>query len=178
MSNLTPKLPTPGLPNPGSGVDEVQISPASAGDREWAAQLMARSEPWTTLHRSLETCRGLLNDPEFPVFIGRLAGVRFGFLILDPRGVAGAPYLKSLAVSEDFRARGLGTRFITFAEDFFRPRSRHLFLCVSSFNDRARQLYERLGYEPVGAVKDLAIEGASELLMCKRLRSGESSRRL
>ena len=78
--------------------------------------------------------------------------------------------LKSIAVAPEFRGSGLGTRFVSFAEDFFRPRSRHLFLCVSSFNDRARQLYERLGYEPVGSVKDLAIEGASELLMCKRLR--------
>jgi hypothetical protein len=30
-------------------------------------------------------------------------------------------------------------------------------------------------YEPVGSVKDLAIEGASELLMCKRLRETRAS---
>jgi hypothetical protein len=36
-----------------------------------------------------------------------------------------------------------GTRFVSFAEDFFRPPPRHLFLCVSSFNDRARHRDER-----------------------------------
>jgi len=131
-------LTSPSGQEPASdGVAEFRITAATSPDREWAAQLMVRSEPWTTLRRPLEACRAVLNDPEFQVCIGRV---------------------------------GLGTRFISFAEDYFRPRSRHLFLCVSSFNDRARRLYERLGYEPVGAVKDLAIEGASELLMCKRLK--------
>ncbi len=131
---------------------------------------MVHSEPWTTLRRPLEACRAVLNDPEFQVYVARLAGEPSGFLVLDPRGVAGAPYLKSVAVAPQFRGKGLGTRLLAFAEDVFRPRARHLFLCVSSFNDSARHLYERLGYEPVGSVRDLAIEGASELIMCKRLR--------
>jgi ribosomal protein S18 acetylase RimI-like enzyme len=41
---------------------------------------------------------------------------------------------------------------------------------VSSFNDGARRLYERLGYERVGELKDLAVDGASEWLMCKKLK--------
>ncbi len=144
--------------------------PASGPDREWAAQLMVRSEPWTTLRRPLEACRAVLNDPEFQVYVARLDGERSGFLVLDPRGVAGAPYLKSIAIAPPFRGSGLGTRLLAFAEDAVRPRARHLFLCVSSFNDGARRLYERVGYEPVGSVQDLAIEGAAELIMCKRLR--------
>lgn len=122
------------------------------------------------MRRPLEACRSVLNDPEFQVYVSRSEGERSGFLVLDPRGVAGAPYLKSIAVAPRFRGSGLGTRLLAFAEDVFRPRSRHLFLCVSSFNEGARRLYERLGYEPVGSVRDLAIEGASELIMCKRLR--------
>jgi ribosomal-protein-alanine N-acetyltransferase len=149
---------------------ETRIVPANPHDREWAAQLMAKSEPWTTLRRSLETCRAVLNDPEFQVFVARSGTERCGFLILDPRGVAGAPYLKSLATADAFRGRGLGTSLVRFAEDHFRPHSRYLFLCVSSFNDGARRLYDRLGYERVGELKDLAVEGASEVLMCKRLR--------
>jgi ribosomal-protein-alanine N-acetyltransferase len=131
---------------------------------------MVRSEPWTTLRRPLEACRAVLNDPEYQVYIARAGAERCGFLILDPRGVAGAPYVKSVAIAEEFRGHGLGTKLLAFAEDLVRPRARHLFLCVSSFNDRARVLYERLGYAPVGSVQDLAIEGASELIMCKRLK--------
>jgi len=149
---------------------DLRITPALGPDREWAAQFMVRSEPWTTLRRPIEACRAVLNDPEFQVYIARVGGERGGFLILDPRGVAGAPYIKSVAITPEFRGHGLGTRLVSFAEDLFRPRARHLFLCVSSFNDRAKQLYERLGYSGVGSVPDLAIEGASELIMCKRLR--------
>lgn len=146
------------------------VGRASGADREWAAQLMARSAPWTTLRRPLDACRAVLNDPEFQIYISKTDGQRSGFLVLDPRGFAGAPYLKSIAIAAEFRGRGLGTKLLAFAEEVFRPRSRHLFLCVSSFNEGARKLYERLGYEPVGSVQDLAIEGASELIMFKRLR--------
>ena len=131
---------------------------------------MAHSEPWTTLRRPLDACRAVLNDPEFQVYISRTKGERSGFLVLDPRGLAGAPYLKSIAIAPGFQGRGLGTQLLAFAEDVFRPRARHLFLCVSSFNDGARRLYERLGYQTVGEVKDLAIEGASETIMFKRLK--------
>jgi ribosomal protein S18 acetylase RimI-like enzyme len=131
---------------------------------------MMRSEPWTTLRRPLEACRAVVHDPEFQVYVSRSGGERSGFLVIDPRGVAGAPYLKSVAIAPEFRGRGLGTRLLTFAEDLIRPRARHLFLCVSSFNDGARRLYERQGYQPVGSVQDLAIEGAAELIMFKRLR--------
>ena len=147
----------------------LRIVLANPHDREWAAQLMARSEPWTTLRRSLDVCRAVLNDPEFQVFVARSGSDRCGFLILDPRGVAGAPYLKSIATADGYRDRGIGTALIRFAEDHFRPHARVLFLCVSSFNDGARRLYERLGYERVGELKDLAVEGASEWLMCKKL---------
>jgi ribosomal protein S18 acetylase RimI-like enzyme len=150
--------------------DQFRITPASGPDREWAAQLMVRSEPWTTLRRPLEACRAVLNDPAYQVYVSRVRDERSGFLVLDPRGVAGAPYVKSVAIAPEFRGQGLGSRLLGFAEDLFRPRARHLFLCVSSFNDGARRLYERIGYAPVGSVQDMALEGASELIMCKRLR--------
>jgi ribosomal protein S18 acetylase RimI-like enzyme len=149
---------------------DLKITPALGPDREWAAQFMVRSEPWTTLKRPIEACRAVLNDPEFQVYIAKVGAERGGFLVLDPRGMAGAPYLKSVAVAQEFRGHGLGTALMAFAEDLFRPRARHLFLCVSSFNEGAKRLYERLGYSAVGSVPDLALEGASETIMVKRLR--------
>jgi ribosomal protein S18 acetylase RimI-like enzyme len=58
---------------------------------------------------------------------------------------------------------------LEFAEELFRGGAKHIFLCVSSFNSRARSLYERCGYKVVGEFKDYVIEGASEILMHKRL---------
>jgi ribosomal protein S18 acetylase RimI-like enzyme len=40
---------------------------------------------------------------------------------------------------------------------------------VSSFNPRARELYERLGYEFIGELKDYLVRGHSELLMRKTI---------
>jgi len=54
------------------------------------------------------------------------------------------------------------------AEDWF-PEARHIFLCVSSFNGRASQLYERRGYVVVGELKDYVVAGESEILMHKKL---------
>jgi ribosomal protein S18 acetylase RimI-like enzyme len=49
------------------------------------------------------------------------------------------------------------------------PKARYIFLCVSSFNPRARTLYERHGYRLIGELLDYVIDGASELLLAKRL---------
>ena len=156
-------------PDAMSDAPAVSIRPASTADRDWAAQLMAGSEPWITLGRTIDTCRVICQNPEYVVFIAHRGDTRYGFVLLHRRGVVGSPYLATIAVEERFRCQGIGRRLIEFAEDYFRPHARHIFLCVSSFNPRAKQLYERLGYEHIGELKDYLIEGASEHLMHKRL---------
>ena len=151
-------------------MDEISITPANETDREWAALLMARSEPWTRLGRTLEDCRRSLHYPEDLLFMARHAGKPRAFLLLRPRGVAGEPYIVRIAVDERFRSSGIGTKLMAFSEDHFRAQSPHIFLCVSSFNVRAHALYERLGYNVVGEFPDHAVAGASEILMHKRLR--------
>ena len=149
---------------------EISVAPASEADREWSARLMARSEPWTRLGRTLEECRRSLRNPEDLLFIASQAGEPRAFLLLRPRGVAGEPYIVRVAVDEAFRSSGIGTQLMAFSEDYFRGQSPHIFLCVSSFNIRARALYERLGYDVAGEFPDYIVAGASEILMHKRLR--------
>ncbi len=150
-------------------MSELTIERATADDREWAAGLMARSDPWVTLGRTIDHCRRALVDADAQVFVARLDGRPRGFLILQPRGAVGAPYLRSIGVDEGLRGRGIGTALLRFTEEYFRRSSTHLFLCVSSFNPRARALYERCGYRQVGELPDFIVEGASEILMYKRL---------
>ena len=120
----------------------VSIRPATASDREWAAALMIHSEPWVTLGRTLGSARASLTDPEYQVCIAHDGDEPLGFLILDPRGVAGAPYIKSVAVRDDRRGRGVGSCLMEHAEIVCRNAgARDVFLCVSSFNARARALY-------------------------------------
>jgi ribosomal protein S18 acetylase RimI-like enzyme len=149
---------------------EIAIGEATDAEREWAARTMAGSDPWVRLGRGLDTCRAVCTRPGYEMWVARTAGEPLGFALVHPRGVAGSPYLASIAVGEAARGRGVGARLLTFVEDRFRPEARHFFLCVSSFNAGARRLYERSGYEQVGLLRDYVVDGADEVLMHKWLR--------
>ena len=146
----------------------MEIGEATAEERLWCARLMASSEPWIALGRGYEACRAASVDPAYLVLVARRGGEPCGFLRLHPRGVAGSPYVASVAVAEKARGFGIGTALLDAAEARF-PSARYIFLCVSSFNVRARALYERYGYRLVGELPDYVVDGFSELLMAKRL---------
>jgi len=146
----------------------IQIGPAQDADLEWCAQLMAGSEPWITLRQDLDACRAKLLRTGNELFIAREGGERRGFILLHPYGLAGSPYINSIAVEARARGRGLGARLVDFAERHYAGR-RHIFLCVSSFNHRAQEFYRRRGYERVAEFPDYVVEGHSELLFQKKL---------
>jgi [ribosomal protein S18]-alanine N-acetyltransferase len=147
----------------------LEIVAADQADRRWAAELMAGSEPWITLGRGLDRCLAACCDPEYLVFVARQDEVRRGVIVVQSRGVAGSPYVVSLACAPDARGAGIGGRLLSFVETLMCREAAYLFLCVSSFNDRARRFYERHGYAVVAELEDYVIPGASELLMSKRL---------
>ena len=140
------------------------------GDADACARIMASSEPWMTLGRdhaaSLETVR----DPTREVFVATSEGDPqvLGFLILSMRG-AFVGYIQSVAVRDDWRGRGLGTALIAFAESRIFAETPNAFICVSSFNARARALYARLGYETIGELRDYIVRGHSEWLLRKSI---------
>jgi len=148
---------------------EIDIRLADDQEKDLGAHLLASSEPWITLRISEDQCKRNCYDPEFQLFIAYKNEKPAGIILLDPKGVAGSPYIKSIAVFPEFRGQGIGTKLLSFAEDFFRSNSKHLFICVSSFNHRARNLYEKSGFNAVGELKDYIIKGASEILMYKSL---------
>ena len=100
--------------------------------------------------------------------VARRRGTPCGFIRIHPRGVAGSPYVASVAGTEAGRGRGAGTALLDATEARY-PEARYVFLCVSSFNTRARALYEKHGYRLVGELPDYVVDGFSELLMGKRL---------
>ena len=149
-------------------MDEIEIGEATAAEREWSARLMAASEPWITLGRGLDVLLPAALDPEYVLLVARRGGQPCGFVRIHPRGVAGSPYVASVAVAETERGRGVGAALLDATEARY-PSARYLFLCVSDFNTRARALYERHGYRLVGALPDYVVDGHAELLMAKRL---------
>lgn len=146
----------------------IEIGEATDEERLWCARLMAASEPWITLGRGYEACRALAFDPAYLTLVARRDGVPRGFVRIHPKGVAGSPYIASIAVEAGERGQGVGRALLDEAELRI-PKARYIFLCVSSFNPRARALYERHGYRLIGDLPDYVIDGASELLMAKRL---------
>jgi ribosomal-protein-alanine N-acetyltransferase len=153
-----------------TGPAVFEIAAAEGDDGEWAAGLMAASDPWITLGRTLEHCRAACGRPECVLFVAHAAGERCGFALVNPRGVSGAPYLASIAVAPGWRSRGTGAALLDHCERYAALSSRHFFLCVSSFNTRAQAFYARHGYRQVGQFDDFVIDGASELLLYKRVR--------
>ena len=150
-------------------MDPVEIGEATDEERIWSARLMASSEPWITLGRGFEACRAYALDPAYLTLVARRDGAPLGFVRSHPRGVAGSPYIASIAVTSETRRQGVGAALLDAAERLY-PKARYIFLCVSSFNPRARVLYERYGYKYIGELPDDIIDGASEHLMAKRLR--------
>jgi len=149
--------------------EPLQILSATNKERDWAAELFSSSEPWKTLGITYENLKATCHDPEYLVYVGHIEDEPCGVIILDPHGVAGAPYIKSVLVQENYRNIGIGAGMIAFAESFFKQKSPHIFLCVSSFNQKARSFYERLGYNAIGELNDYIKQGESEILMYKRI---------
>ena len=147
----------------------VTIRKAVGDDARWAAGVLSGSDPWLTLGRGFDACLAACTSSLDVLEIAESAGERCGLVLVRPAGVAGAPYIVSIAVAPAFRGRGIGAALLEHVERTYRGRSRHLFLCVSSFNLRARRFYERHGFEAVGTLKAFLIEAADEILMYKRL---------
>jgi len=153
-------------------VQDVVIRRAAGDDTRWAAGLMASSDPWMTLGRGFDACLAACTSALDVLEIAESDGERCGLVLVRPAGVAGAPYIVSIAVAAAFRSRGIGAALLDHVERAYAGRSRHLFLCVSSFNPRARRFYERQGFDAVGTLKAFLIDTADEILMHKRLASG------
>lgn len=146
----------------------IHIAAAAPDDYEWCARAMASTEPWITLGRDLAECRAALIRPGTELFVAREKELPAGFILVAPYGLAGSPYIASIAVAAEARGRGVGSQLLRFAEERFAGRG-HIFLLVSSFNHGAQELYRRRGYEFVGELKDYIVLGQSELILHKRI---------
>lgn len=143
---------------------------SSDGEAEICARIMATNEPWLTLRRGYDAALEVLRDATREVYVAAHGDTNeiVGFVILNMRG-AFVGYIQSVAVREDWRGRGLGSQLIAFAEARIFRDVPNAFILVSSFNDRARSLYVRLGYEVIGELRDYIVPGHSEWLLRKSI---------
>ena len=146
---------------------DVTIQPAqTAADHEACARMMSTSEPWITLARDFDRCLATVSDPGRELFVARAGADVVGFILLNMHGPFPG-YIQTVCVADSARGHGIGSRLVGYAEVRIGRVSPNVFLCVSSFNPRARRLYERLGYAFVGTLTNYLVEGHDELLFRK-----------
>jgi ribosomal-protein-alanine N-acetyltransferase len=145
----------------------VDIRPlADDSEAHACATIMATTDPWITLGRTFDRCLATMRDEALERYVATSNNEIVGLLLISMRG-SFTGYIKSVAVREDWRSKGVGRALLAFAEDrIFRERP-NVFICVSSFNPRARSLYERIGYESVGVLHDFIMRGYDEILLRK-----------
>jgi ribosomal protein S18 acetylase RimI-like enzyme len=135
-------------------------------DMRTCARFMAASEPWLTLGRDYAGCLKSVTAPLREIYAAREKGEALGFIILEMTGTFKG-YIKTICVAPGARGRGIGTLLIKYAEKRIFGETRNVFMCVSSFNNGARKLYERLGYKKTGALKDFVVRGHDEIILRK-----------
>ncbi len=154
----------------------VEIRPALSADYPWAAALMANSDPWVTLGRDYAACLNACTREGDHLLVAWLDDLRVGFVIVRDTGVAGSPYIPCIDVAPQHRSAGVGASMLAQVESMYCREARYLFLCVSSFNLRARAFYERHGFAVMGEFPDFIMAGESEFLMGKRLQPPSTGR--
>ncbi len=91
-----------------------------------------------------------------------------GLLRINYEGMFGQfPYLRLLAIREEYRNKGIGGTAFTYFEKTGFARSRRLFLCVSDFNEGGRRFYEKRGFRETARIENLFKKGIAELIMVK-----------
>jgi ribosomal-protein-alanine N-acetyltransferase len=98
--------------------------------------------------------------------VATVAEALIGVMVFDLTGVLNG-YLQILAVHPEWRGRGVGAQMLAWAEERIFRQSPNVFLCVSSFNERAQEFYQRRGYQRVGALPDFLTAGLAEILLRK-----------
>jgi ribosomal protein S18 acetylase RimI-like enzyme len=146
---------------------DVDIRPLDRGrDAAACAEMMLATEPWITLRLTRENALAVLYDTAREVYAMRDPLGVAGFVVIDMRGLLRG-YIQTVCVRADRRGEGVGSALLRFAEDRIFRESPNVFICVSSFNPEARRLYERLGFEEVGALREMIVPGHDELVLRK-----------
>ena len=139
---------------------------SNADDFAVCARMMSAADPWITLGLGYDDCLKAFDGPFKEVFLLKKGGQIIGFVIMQTQGTFKG-YIQTVCIDAAHRGAGHGTRILQFCEERILQYSPNIFICVSSFNHGAIQLYTKFGFELVGELKDFVKKGFNELLMRK-----------
>lgn len=132
----------------------------------FCARMMTDTDPWITLGMDYEQCRVAFTGICKEVYIAQNSSQIVGFVILQTCGTFSG-YIQTICVDGKYRGMGYGNRLLQFCEKRILKFSPNVFICVSSFNTGALNLYYRFGFKLVGEMENFVKQGFSELLLRK-----------
>lgn len=146
----------------------LEIRRMEACDSDAVVAILSSSDPWLRLGYTRQDWLGLFRPVpvDREAYVAERNGEVAGFAVVRPAYMLG-DYLNLLAVAASHRGHGVGVQLIEHVERIVFARTKNFFVCVSDFNVDARRFYARLGYEEVGALTNLIVAGASEILLRK-----------
>jgi ribosomal protein S18 acetylase RimI-like enzyme len=137
-------------------------------DIEAATQLMANSDPWLTLERNYQKCSAVIRNPLAETYIVKGNGQVIGLAVIQLKGAL-VGYIQTLVIEPRYRNLGIGRQLIAFLEKRIHEVSPNVFMCVSDFNTDAQRMYQNLGFDVIGEIKNYIKEGHSEILLRKTI---------
>lgn len=95
-----------------------------------------------------------------------------GFSWMQARGIFNwFPYLHVVAISKENQGKGYGKKYMAHFDSMCQEvfKSSKGFLVVGKYNTKAIQLYKKIGYQVVGNLPNLFVNGLDEVFMYKEM---------
>ena len=96
-------------------------------------------------------------------------GKPLGVLVYMLKGMYNSfPYLELIGVHPECRGMGVGSKLLdAYAKICKEAGAKRGFVCVSSFNPKAKKLYESKGYQELCCIKNMVKDGIDEYTLMK-----------
>lgn len=135
-----------------------------------AAAIVAM-EPWSAMNYPADRLSEFLATRDGGVTrrLIEIGGERAGVIAVRYPWLKG-PYLELLALLPPFQGKGIGGMLLArFEREAVARKTRNLFVCASSFNEKALRFYRRHGFRELAVLPGLVAEGYDEILLRKFL---------
>lgn len=111
-----------------------------------------------------------INKQEVYIYIDEENKNIVGFMRIDEIGMFSKyPFLRLISVKKEYRNKGYGAEMLKHFEYKYKNKVDRIFLCVSSFNDSAKKLYNKLGFVEIGKIDGLYKKGVVEYILMKSI---------